>query len=78
MKFLVLGASGMAGHVICLYLKEKGHEVVGYSRRKVTFVECISGDAKDTQKLKTVIEDGKFDVVINSIGMLNQIGRAHV
>lgn len=72
MKFLVLGASGMAGHVICLYLKEKGHEVVGYSRRKVTFVECISGDAKDTQKLKTVIEDGKFDVVINSIGMLNQ------
>ena len=35
MKFLVLGASGMAGHVIAIYLKEQGHDVIGFSRRKV-------------------------------------------
>ena len=72
MRFLVLGASGMAGHVICIYLKEQGHEVVGYSRRSVSFVESISGDARDTGKLEGIIAAGHFDAVINAIGVLNQ------
>ena len=58
MRFLVLGASGMAGHVICIYLKEQGHEVVGFSRRKVDFVESVSGDATDFSLLKGIIEIG--------------------
>ena len=33
MKFLVLGCNGMAGHTISLYLKEQGHEVIGFDRR---------------------------------------------
>lgn len=72
MRFLVLGVSGMAGHVISIYLKEQGHSVVGYSRRKVGFVESITGDARDTQKLTGIIEAGHFDAVINAIGILNQ------
>lgn len=72
MRFLVLGASGMAGHVISIYLKERGHDVVGFSRRNVEFVESISGDAADFSLLKGIIEAGRFDAVINAVGILNQ------
>lgn len=62
----------MAGHIICIYLKEQGHEVVGFSRRKVDFVASVSGDATDFSLLKGIIEIGHFDAVINAIGILNQ------
>ena len=32
-KVLVLGATGMAGHLITLYFKEKGYDVTGFCRR---------------------------------------------
>ena len=72
MKFLVLGASGMAGHVIAIYLNEQGHDVIGFSRRKVNFVESVCGDASDFSLLKGMIAVGHFDAVINAIGILNQ------
>lgn len=72
MKILVLGCNGMAGHLISLYFKEKGHIVVGFARSKSDFVETIVGDAKDTELITKSIIDGRFDAVINCIGMLNQ------
>ncbi len=72
MKFLVLGASGMAGHMVSLYLKEKGHNVTGFDRKKVIHSESIVGDARDTENLKALIRNGRFDSVINCIGILNQ------
>jgi dTDP-4-dehydrorhamnose reductase len=36
MKILVLGASGMAGHVISLYFKEQGYDVTGFTRRPIS------------------------------------------
>lgn len=72
MKFLVLGASGMAGHVIALYLKEHNQNVTGFCRRPVSFVPCIQGSATDTDLLAKVIKENAFDVVVNAIGILNQ------
>lgn len=72
MKFFVLGASGMAGHLICIYLREQGHDVIGYSRKGVSFVKSVTGDARDTSKISSIIRDGRFDAVINSIGVLNR------
>lgn len=72
MRFLVLGTSGMAGHVISIYLKEQGHDVIGFSRRKVDFVESVNGDVIDFSLLKGIIEIGHFDAVINAVGILNQ------
>lgn len=77
MKFLVLGASGMAGHLIALYLKEQGHEVVGFSRQPVSFVESIKGDAQDIPFLRQSISVGDYDVVINAIGLLNKNAEDH-
>lgn len=72
MKFLVLGCTGMAGHMISLYLHERNHEVLGFARKKFQYVPSVSGDARDTAFLKTLIKEGKFDSVVNCVGVLNQ------
>lgn len=72
MKFLVLGCNGMAGHTISLYMKEQGHEVFGFDTRKSNYVDSVAGDARDTLALEKLIKDGKYDSVINCIGILNQ------
>ena len=72
MKLLVLGATGMAGHIISLYFKEKGHNVFSYSRRPFLLCENIIGDVFEVENFKSVLIDGKYDAVINCIGILNQ------
>lgn len=73
MRFLVLGASGMAGHMISIYLKERGHRVVGFSRRGVLFLdEQVVGDARDEGLIAETLLEWEFDVVVNCVGVLNQ------
>ncbi|MFH6987181.1 SDR family oxidoreductase [Flavobacterium collinsii] len=72
MNFFILGCNGMAGHIISLYLKEQGHSVLGFARTKSKFVDSIVGDAFDTELLKKLIKENKFDAVVNCLGMLNQ------
>lgn len=70
MRFLVLGASGMAGHTIALFLREKGHEVTGFDMRQVPFVPCIVGDARDERLLRETASRG-YDIICNCVGILN-------
>lgn len=72
MNYLVIGCNGMAGHMISLYLKEQGHNVVGYARRKSYFVDTVVGDVRDVDIIKNTILKGNFDTVINCVGLLNQ------
>lgn len=72
MRILVLGCNGMAGHTIALYLKEQGHDVTGFARKESHLVSTVVGDAKDTALLQQTIEAGKYDSVINAIGVLNK------
>ena len=72
MKFLVLGCNGMAGHTIALYLEEQGHDVFGFDRRKSKYIKNAIGDACDVNFIKNLIKDGKYDTIINCIGILNQ------
>lgn len=72
MKFFVIGCNGMAGHIIALFLKEKGHDVIGFARSQSPFVRTVIGDAFDTSLLERAIRTENFDTVINCIGMLNQ------
>ena len=62
----------MAGHIIAIYLKEQGHEVVGFARTPSDFLKTIVGDAYDTELIARCISEGNYDAVINCIGMLNQ------
>jgi len=72
MKILVLGATGMAGHTISIYLKEAGHTVTAFSRRQFKYCDNIIRDIRDFDFLKKVIEEGNYDAVINAIGILNK------
>ena len=73
MKLLVLGCNGMAGHLISLYFKEKGNDVIGFARSDSGLLDkTIIGDASDMLLVKRTIEDGQYDAVINCIGLLNQ------
>ena len=72
MRYLILGASGMAGHIISIYLVEKGHEVYTFSRQSIKYGINITGDVKDINGLKELIENYQFDCVVNAVGILNQ------
>lgn len=71
-KYLVLGATGMAGHTICLYLQEQGHDVTAFSTSAFPFCNNINGDAMDRQFVTSMLQSGDYEVVINCIGVLNQ------
>jgi len=62
----------MAGHTISLYLKEQGHDVFGFDRRKSNLVDCAIGDAIDDDFIKELVGVNKYDTIINCIGLLNQ------
>lgn len=62
----------MAGHLISLYLQEKGHDVLGFDCQKSSLVKSIAGDARDSKSLKEIVDVGKFDTILNCIGILNQ------
>ena len=72
MKFLVLGATGMAGHTISLYLHEKEHDVTAFSTSPFPFCKNINGDAMDKAFVISMLQEGSYDVVINCIGILNE------
>lgn len=72
MKCLVLGAGGMAGHLISLYFLEQGAEVEGLARKELGHVKTVICDATDFVNLKRIIEDNQYDAIINCIGILNQ------
>ncbi|MEH7521661.1 sugar nucleotide-binding protein, partial [Bacillus sp. JJ1503] len=72
MRFLVLGATGMAGHVIAIYLKEQGHEVTALTRRSFPYCKNIIADVSNLPVVTEIIKNGKYDAVINCTGILNQ------
>ena len=72
MKFLVLGATGMAGHTISIYLHEQGHDVTAFSTKPFPYCKNINGDAMDKAFVTSMLKEGAYDVVINCIGVLNQ------
>lgn len=73
MKILVLGSIGMAGHLITIYFKERGHDVTAYSMQPFSYCKNIVGNAIETDNFKKVLLAEEYDAVINCIGILNQV-----
>lgn len=70
-KILVLGAAGMAGHMIFTYLRELGkYEVVGTTN--ANDIEGVNTKLNifDMEEVSSVIERTKPDFIVNCIGML--------
>lgn len=72
-NILVLGSIGMAGHLITLYFKERGYNVTAYSMQPFPYCNNIVGNALETENFKSMLLEGDYDVVINCIGILNQV-----
>ena len=70
MRILVLGKSGMLGHVVYNHFKENGYTVFGTTQTD----EEIEWDAYlNLEKIEDIIQEVKPDAVINCIGILNQV-----
>lgn len=73
MKVLVLGAIGMAGHTVTLYFQEQGHDVTAYSMQPFPYCKNIIGNAFDLVRFKNMLLEGNYDLIINCIGLLNEV-----
>ncbi len=70
MKILILGENGMLGHVVYNYFKQKNYEVVG---TRVKDGEIVYDAYKNQEALEEIIKEQKPNIVINCIGILNQV-----
>ncbi|MCM3117096.1 SDR family oxidoreductase [Neobacillus sp. MER 74] len=72
MKVLVLGGSGMAGHMITQYFRKCSKHTVFSASRKVTNMGDIELDVRNQGNLEKVIDTLIPDVIINCVGLLNE------
>lgn len=70
MKVLVIGGAGMAGHMVTLFLRNKGYEVTTLSLRHVLDQQTVILDVCNMPELETYLKQQTFDVVINCAGVL--------
>lgn len=70
-KILILGASGMAGHMIYLYLKSTGKfDLTTVVFRQKLTSDCITANVRDERQISSIINTVKPDIIINCIGVL--------
>jgi len=72
MNLFVIGCNGKVGHVVALYMQEKGHNVLGYDEDESALLQCIVGGFNDTDKIARIICEGDFDAVINCTAVINK------
>lgn len=77
-KLLILGATGMAGHVAYIFLNETGkYDIATVCHSGKIEPNSYELDIYDTDKLIQIIEKEKPDAVINCIGILIKGSKAN-
>jgi dTDP-4-dehydrorhamnose reductase len=77
-KILILGAGGMAGHVMAEYLAQKRiYEIIRCARSAVTPDTTVL-DVTEFLKVEAVLHDRRPDIVVNCVGMLVQASQERV
>ncbi|NLB79124.1 MAG: SDR family oxidoreductase [Clostridiaceae bacterium] len=72
-RIIVLGAAGMAGHMISLYLKTiNNYHVIDVCHTYKPFPNSIILDIHDLLNVESLIKNEKPDIIINCIGILNK------
>jgi len=64
MKVTVIGAKGMAGHVVVRYLQQQGHDVTGVTRDQLNI--------EDSKSVSDFFDQLSTDFLINCVGLLVQ------
>ena len=71
MKILVLGSTGMLGHIVSHYFsKSDNYKLYSLSRKSNNKINSFQCDVKDLSKLENIIKTIKPAVIINCIGLL--------
>jgi dTDP-4-dehydrorhamnose reductase len=78
-SILVLGAAGMAGHMIEAFLREKGHHVTGADIRSNPHASepLQRVDFRRQPDLVALLKSHPWDVVVNAVGVLNKSVDSH-
>ena len=77
-KVLVIGVKGMAGHLVFKKLPQLGnYEMYGIARNHPETSHVFDLDVSDTSKLKAIVQENQFDVIVNCIGILNKDAEDH-
>lgn len=77
-KILLLGATGMAGHVAYHYLKETDkYEILDVVFRNKLTADSIVLDVTDKHATEELIKTVKPDIIVNCIGILIKGSRQH-
>lgn len=69
-EILVLGSSGMAGHVVSVHLEEQGYQVTKVAGSYRTDLDTIVIDVTDHAELDEVLRRRPYAAVVNCIGLL--------
>lgn len=70
MRTLVLGSNGMAGHMITIYLTEKGYDIENLSKSAKLNNKTILFDLTKLEAFEAFLEESDYDVIVNCVGML--------
>lgn len=73
-KIIILGANGMAGHILVKGLQDKtsGFNIVSVSRNTSRINPTVILDVTDFDSLKHLINTQNPEIIINCIGLLNE------
>lgn len=69
---MVLGSTGMAGHMISNYLQEKGHTIFRLSRSEKDSAYSQAIDVTNIEALDSCFNRWKCDAIVNCIGLLQK------
>ncbi|MDL2232643.1 SDR family oxidoreductase [Ruminococcaceae bacterium OttesenSCG-928-L11] len=72
-KVVVLGGTGMAGHVVATYLEEQGYDVYITSRSAVNSEKSKAIDVTNIPVLTEWLDAVQPEVIINCIGILQKV-----
>lgn len=71
-KILILGADGMAGHIITDYLREKKYDVFTTTRKDADEKNNHFDVLENYKELENILDKIKPEIVINCIGVLTK------
>lgn len=77
MKLLILGGSGMAGHMLVRYFRRYTEHAVFYTRRDADDDHALLLDGRDTEQLDRIVHVIRPQVIINAMGILNDAAEEH-
>lgn len=69
-NILVIGAGGMAGHVISMHLRESGFSIDTLSAHHKLDDSTVLLDITNNEKFDNFLNNHSYDVIINCIGLL--------